>query len=160
MRSLDRMSTPTPWRKDYRCFMRCCSVLSTVLMKYISRHACVKADVLPWRDLNLVVISFKDETDKHNAMMTEIWQSVLKRTPCEKEMSKYKAMYRECVRSECLRAESTQTHWSSACSQDQGRGVVPDMPIYGYTMWSLPFATIRISSTGLWRIIQSVCGET
>jgi hypothetical protein len=42
----------------------------------------VKAERLALtEDLNLVVISFKDETDKHNAMMTEIWQSVLKRTP-------------------------------------------------------------------------------
>jgi hypothetical protein len=40
------------------------------------------------------------------------------------------------------------------CSQDQGRGVVPHLPIWGYTMWSLPFATIRISSTGLWRLFS------
>jgi hypothetical protein len=46
-------------------------------------------------DLNLVVISFREETDKHNSMMAEIWMSVLKRMPCEQEMSKYKARYRE-----------------------------------------------------------------
>jgi hypothetical protein len=39
-------------------------------------------------DLNLVVISFREETDKHNSMMAEIWMSVLK--PCEQEMSKYR----------------------------------------------------------------------
>jgi hypothetical protein len=44
----------------------------------------VKAERLALtEDLNLVVISFREETDKHNSMMAEIWMSVLKRMPCE-----------------------------------------------------------------------------
>jgi hypothetical protein len=58
------------------------------------RDAC-QAERFLTEDLNLVVISFREETDKHNSMMAEIWMSVLKRMPCEQEMSKYKARYRE-----------------------------------------------------------------
>jgi hypothetical protein len=34
------------------------------------------------------------------------------------------------------------------------------MPIYGYTMWSLPFDDSDIINRTLEDVIQSVCGET
>jgi hypothetical protein len=138
--------------------MRCCSVLSTVLMQYIFETRAMER--LALTDLNLVVISFKDETDKHNAMMTEIWQSVLKRTPCEKEMSIQSDVQRECVRSECLRESTRKLTGVQRCSQDQGRGVVPTCLYTRYTMWSLPFDDSDIINRTLEDVIQSVCGET
>jgi hypothetical protein len=45
-------------------------------------------------DLNEVVISFREETDVFDMMMKDMWQSVLHRQPCEKEMEKHRMDFR------------------------------------------------------------------
>jgi hypothetical protein len=124
----------------------------------------VKAERLALtEDLNLVVISFKDETDKHNAMMTEIWQSVLKRTPCEKEMSKYKAMYRENASEANVYVQKALVNSLefSGVVKTRVEELYPDMPIYEvYNVVAAVCDDSDIINRTLEDVIQSVCGET
>jgi hypothetical protein len=81
-------------------------------------------------DLNLVVISFREETDKHNSMMAEIWMSVLKECR-EQEMSKYKARYREnSTYAKRIRTEGAIGLEFSGVVKARIEEMYPDMPIY------------------------------
>jgi hypothetical protein len=46
------------------------------------------------RDLNQIIVSFKDEADSHVADMTDLWESVLGRKPLELEVARRKEAYR------------------------------------------------------------------
>lgn len=124
----------------------------------------VKAERLALtEDLNLVVISFREETDKHNSMMTEIWMSVLKRTPCEKEMSKYKARYREDA------TYANQFVQKALLGSLEFSGVVkakieemyPEMPIHEvYEVVKSVCDDPDIINNALEDVIRTTCGET
>jgi hypothetical protein len=93
------------------------------------RDACQRERLALTEDLNLVVISFREETDKHNSMMAEIWMSVLKECR-EQEMSKYKARYREnSTYAKRIRTEGAIGFGVQRCGQGENRR---DVSRYAY----------------------------
>jgi hypothetical protein len=124
----------------------------------------VKAERLALtEDLNLVVISFREETDKHNSMMAEIWMSVLKRMPCEQEMSKYKARYREnsTYANEFVQKALLGSLEFSGVVKARIEEMYPDMPIYEvYNVVTSVCEDPDIITHTLEDVIRTTCGET
>jgi hypothetical protein len=89
----------------------------------------VRATGLLTRDLNQIIVSFKDEADSHVADMTDLWESVLGRKPLELARRKeaYRADPRRC--GSCARRagqDSRATHVITARIQER----LPSMPAF------------------------------
>jgi hypothetical protein len=95
---------------------------------YVLRSGCAATGLLT-RDLNQIIVSFKDEADSHVADMTDLWESVLGRKPLEVARRKeaYRADPRRC--GSCARRagqDSRATHVITARIQER----LPSMPAF------------------------------
>jgi hypothetical protein len=132
--------------------MRCCSVLSTVLMSIFETREVMERLALT-EDLNLVVISFKDETDKHNddrnlavCVETHTLREGDEQMRCTERM-RPKRMF-------TCRKHPNSLEFSGVV-KTRVRSCTPTC-LYTGIQCGRCRLTIRISSTGLWRMLFSL----